>query len=309
MHVSVLGAGALGRVFGVRLARVAGVSVEFVVREARLAERGPFRVESAEGGEAHVLDAPARVPAVSPHADAVIACVRGDGLDDALALASAGPDVPVVLTTPMLPRTYARVRAALGDRARATQSSVTGYVRPDGVTRYWISQTAKTLLDDPRRGDAACDALVGALVRAGIDARLQLGVHESNPATATVFLPVLLALGAAGSSDALVADAALSDTMLRACDETRAIAEHVGKVALWAGLLTRFLGPYTLKMGVALAKRRSLEAVAFVEGHLAGDMRGQNAAMAREASAIAEEKGLGHEALDALVARSRGDAC
>ena len=48
MHVTVLGAGVLGRVYGIRLA-AAGDRVTFVVRPERVAEASPFILEQVNG--------------------------------------------------------------------------------------------------------------------------------------------------------------------------------------------------------------------------------------------------------------------
>ena len=223
-----------------------------------------------------------------------------------MAILRAGPAVPVVVVTPMLPRTYARLRAALGPRFVASQSSVTAYTkggeRP--VTRYWISKRAQTLLDEPRAPEPALTALVDALRRAGIEARAEPGVQEMNAATTLVFLPFMLALDAAGSIDALMADAPLLATMFRAATEARALADRCGKIAFWAGLLSRFLGPHTIRIGLALARRQSPEGLAFVEEHFGTGARAQNADDgAEEAVSSPEERGRLRSALGELLAR------
>jgi 2-dehydropantoate 2-reductase len=306
MHVAVVGAGSLGRIFGVRLGS-AGVAVDFVVRPG--GERiAPLRIEAVHGGAA-TLDAPSYVTEVPAHADVVLVCVRGDQLgDDLVALLRAGPSVPVVNLAPVLPRTHARLRAQLGDRLVTAMSSITGYTNEAGVVRYWISQSTKTLLDEPRRPEPAVTAFVEALVQARIEARIEPGVHEMNAATAIVFLPLAMALDAAGTIDALLGDRALLRLAFQAMSEARALAERCGKVAPWVGLVTRFLGPVTIRMGVSLGRSRAPEALAFIEGHFGRKIHGQNLVMAEEACAVADEKGAGHEALDALLVRIRAKA-
>ena len=313
MHVAVVGAGSLGRVFGVRLAK-AGVAVDFVVRAAARAEaRDAIRIEQVHV-DSMTLEAPSWVTSVPAHADIVLVCVRGDQLDDALMEAlRAGPSVPVVVMTPMLPRTYARVRADLGMRTGmgmgtrlvAAMSSVVGYTNASGVTRYWISKVAKTLIDEPRTKEPALTAFVEALARAGIDTAFEPAVHETNAATMILFLPLTFGLDAAGSIDALMDDDALSATMFRASDEARALADRCGKVAFWVSLVTRFLGARTIRMGIGLLRNRSPEAIAFIEEHFGRKGHAQNVAMAAEACALAEEKGTAHDALDELLARLR----
>jgi 2-dehydropantoate 2-reductase len=301
MHVAVLGAGALGRVFGVRLAG-AGVAVDFVVRPSQLGE-GAMRVEPIEGGAAHELLEPSRVTSIPAHADVVLVCVRVEQVDEAIAALARGPAVPVVMTTPILSRTWGRARDALGERLSTAVSSVTGYVNDAGVVRYWISKSARTTIDAPKRVDPALSHFVEALGRAGIEASLEPGVHESAPATAILFAPLVMAIDAAGSVDAFLADRGLRDLAFRANDEARVLAARVGAVAPWTSLLTKFIGPVVLRMSVGLVRRRSPEAIPFVERKLGRGNRPQNVATGREMIALAEEKGTPHAALGELVAR------
>jgi ketopantoate reductase len=303
MHVAIVGAGSIGRVIGVRLAE-AGVAVAFVVRTGH-PHVAPIRVEAVLGSPS-LLEAPAYVEEIPAHADVVLVCVRGDQLDEALvATLRAGPSVPVVSFAPMLPKTYARLRAQLGDRLVAGMSSVTGYTNAAGVTRYWVSQSAKTVLDEPRAPDAVLSSLVEALGSAGVAAQLEAGVHETSAATTISFLPLALGLDAAGSLDGLMRDDALRALTFRAMSEGRALAQRCGKVARWAGLVTRFLGPHTIRLGLSLGRSRAPEALAFVEEHFGRKIHAQNVAMAEEACALAGEKGTEHLALGELLAKLR----
>jgi ketopantoate reductase len=302
VHVAVLGAGALGRVLGVRLAALAKVDVDFVVRESRLGS-GAIAIERASG-EALTLAVPSYASHVPAHADAVIVCVRADQVDAGLVAAlQQGPAVPVVVMTPMLPRTYARASAALPGRVVAGMSSVTGYTNAAGVTRHWISRSAKTLIDEPRPADPVLGALVAALGISGIDAGFELGVHEQSAATVIALLPLFVAIDAAGSIDALVGDGPLLDAMFRAIREARALAEQCGRIAPWASALDRFLGPVTVRVGLALGRRRSPELISFVEEHFGSHARAQNVALAAETLALADEKGAPCESFRALAVR------
>ena len=302
MHVAVLGAGALGRILGVRLALRAQAEVDFVVRASQLGG-GAIAIERV-AGESLTLDVPSRVTEIPPHADVVIACVRANQLDDDLiALLRRGPSVPVAIVTPMLPRTYARMEAALPGRVVAAVPGITGYTDAAGVTRHWISRTARTLFEEPRRPEPILSALLEALGGAGIDARFELGAHESSAATVIAVLPVFLAIDAAGSIDALLEDAPLSRTMFRAVKEARALADRCGEIASWARALDRFLGPLTLRVGLALGRRRSPEIVSFVEERFGRRARAQNVALAAEVLELAGEKGVASEALRDLAGR------
>jgi 2-dehydropantoate 2-reductase len=206
--------------------------------------------------------------------------------------------------TPMLPKDYERLRAALGERIVAAMPSVVAYAKPDGTTRYWLPRPATTLIEEPRTAhDAALAELVGALGRAKIPSRFAMGVHEENPATTVAFLPLAMGLDAAGGLDALLGDASLLTLTLRAASEAGALASKIGKVATWASLIMRFIGPHTLRVGVALARRRSPEAMQYVDEHFGRKVHAQNVAMAEAIVELAEEKATPREALRELTAR------
>ena len=306
MHLAIVGAGALGRVYGVRLATFAGATVTFVVRPARLSD-GAMRIERVDGDQAAVdLATPERLAVVPRDADVVLVCVRGDQLDaDLVATLEQGPDVPAVMLTPMMPADYTRLRAALGGRVVAAMPNVVAYAKEDGTTRYWLPRAATTLIEEARPADATLTALCEALDAAGISARQEMGVHETNPATTIAFIPLVMGLDAAGGIDALLGDEALLDLSLRAAAEGATLAHRVGKVATWASVVLRFVGPTTLKLGVALARSRAPEAVAYVEAHFGRKLHEQNVAMADAIVDLARERGVPHDAMIELTARLR----
>ena len=96
MHVTIVGAGALGRVYGVRLA-AAGNNVAFVVRKARVTETSPIAIEQVNGAKRQDrLDAPSRVVSVPPDTNAVLVTVRFDQLGGELSeILRAGPQAPI----------------------------------------------------------------------------------------------------------------------------------------------------------------------------------------------------------------------
>src|SRR5262249_55632040 len=76
MHIAIIGAGALGRIYGVRLAK-SGDDVSFVVRSAHLADTGPIAIELVGGDYGpDVLEAPRRVDTPPPDADVIVLAVR-----------------------------------------------------------------------------------------------------------------------------------------------------------------------------------------------------------------------------------------
>ena len=73
MHVAVVGAGALGAVYGVRLAK-SGVTTSFVVREARAQKAGALALEQIDHEHRKdTLDSPSYVTSVPADADVVLA--------------------------------------------------------------------------------------------------------------------------------------------------------------------------------------------------------------------------------------------
>ena len=97
MHVTVIGAGVLGRIYGVRLA-AGGDQVAFLVRSERAAEASPFVLEQVNGPRRRdALDRPERVTEVPRGTRAVLLAVRFDQLgadSPLLALLRQAPAVP-----------------------------------------------------------------------------------------------------------------------------------------------------------------------------------------------------------------------
>ncbi len=308
MHIAILGAGALGRALGARLATLGKVDVDFVVREARLrvARDGAIALERV-GGDALTLAKPSYVASLPAHADAIVVCVRANQLDDALIGAlQQGPSAPVVVVTPMLPKTRARVAAALPGRLFAAMSNVTAYTNAAGVTRHWVSRSTRFLIDEPRPADAALTGLATALGSAGIDAGFALGAHEMSAAVVLAMLPIFIATDIAGSVDALVGDRKLLKLAAGALTEARALAERCGAVPPWVRLLDRFSGSLTAKVGLALAQSRSPEIVSFVSDHFGRKSHAQNVALGAELLALAAEKGAPSGSIRALVEMQTG---
>src|SRR2546430_513123 len=98
MHVTVVGAGVLGRVYGVRLA-AAGERVSFVVRPERAEDAEPFVIEQVNGGHRRdVLDRPDRVVAIPRESTAVLLAVRFDQL-----ARTGAPLVDLIAKAPAVP--------------------------------------------------------------------------------------------------------------------------------------------------------------------------------------------------------------
>jgi len=80
LKVAILGAGALGRVYGVRLAQAHDVT--FVMKKTH--EQEPFQIERVDSEESHTLEEPVCAHAVPAEANIVLVCVRAEQLDEAL---------------------------------------------------------------------------------------------------------------------------------------------------------------------------------------------------------------------------------
>jgi 2-dehydropantoate 2-reductase len=269
MHVTIVGAGVLGRVYGVRLA-AAGDAVSFVVRPERAGETTGFVVEQVNGARRRdALDRPERVTRVPASSAAVLVTVRFDQLAAAssplYALLREAPAVPLVALTPMLPKEREAAERAIGRRLIAAMPGAAGYLDERGVVRYWQTAVAPTLVDAVTMGetqrppaqvdDTAVDALLFRLGKAGLPAHRERDVAGLNAATTIAFFPLVAAIDAGGGIDRLLADKDLLVTVIEAAHESDPLGRKVGKVASWAHLLTRFVGPYTLKPGVTLARR------------------------------------------------------
>jgi 2-dehydropantoate 2-reductase len=309
MRVAIVGAGALGSVYGARLAHFADCDVSLVGRSP--APAAALRLERVEDGETLSWQRPERVVAVPPGAEIVMVSVRYEQLGGVAAHVGEGM-APVVVLTPMMPQDRALLADALPGRVVAAMPSVVSYCNDAGAIRYWLPSAATTLVE-PLSGEdtqphappaaAATAELVGRLNRADIRAKLADDVLERNVATTVSFLPLTLALDVAGSVDGLLADHALVTLALQATDEGRELGRAVGRAEAWASALLRFVGPRSLKVGVRLARSHAPEPFAYVEQHFGRKLHSQNVAMAARVVELARERGTRCDALTQLLAR------
>ena len=156
MRVAIVGAGALGSVYGARLARFAGCEVSVVARAP--APASEVRLERVEDGEVLRWQVPARVTA-APRRRRRRARLRA--LRAARARcprASRRRSAPVVVMTPMMPQDHAMLAAALPGRLRTGMPSVVSY--QNDAKRHPLLAPARG--DDVRRAVA-----LGAVRRGG----------------------------------------------------------------------------------------------------------------------------------------------
>jgi ketopantoate reductase len=309
MHVAVYGAGALGSVYGVRLATRARTTVSWIVRPSKVTLRDPIIIESVRNDERETIDAPDRVAEIPGDADVVLLAVGTDDLD-AIRPVLQARDVPIVVLTPMLPKDWDRMRSTFGARVLAAMPNVVAYARkandddhPESVIRYWLPP-APTRIDEPRRtGDIAVRELARRLDEAGLQAHLELGVHEKNPATTVAWIPVAMAFAVAGSADALAKDDSLLSLTTRACREGVSLGKRIGSMEPWAAFSPVIAAPWALRTWLGLLPRISPEALFYAEEHFGRKLDGQHRAMIREMIDLAKAKGVEHQALRELATR------
>ena len=323
MHVIVLGAGALGRVYGARLA-AAGVAVSFLVRQSRIDEHHSFVVEQVNGDKRRdVIEKPRRITAIPQDATFVLLTVRFDQVDcirhdpdnELAKLLLAGPTIPIVVMAPILHPQLDGLRSVVGRRVVSAMPGAAGYVDDvddRGVVRYWATGIAPTLFDDEAIGEGQplvrdiLEVLARRLTNDGMPARIEKDVAGLNAASTTAFFPLVAAIDAGHGVDGVLNDKALLETALAAAKECETLAKKIGKVAPWTQLLTRFVGPYTLKPGITLARRVAPETVRFVEKHFGRKLHAQNLAMGETIRELGRQHVIDMPQLDHLLHILRG---
>jgi ketopantoate reductase len=313
MRIAIVGAGALGRAYGVRLA-LAGEDVRFVVRPARAAAPEPFVLEQLSGDkEHHTLERPRLVTSVPEDIDLVVIAVHLDHVVEAAApegstrvadLLAAAPNVPIVTLTPLFPSQLAALEAASGKAIFAGIPGVAGHIDERGTLRYWVPRSAMTFFD-ARAAHTPVEELARRLTRAGIPTQLAADVGSLNAATTIAFFPFTAALGIAGSVDGVLASKEIIHAVIEAAKECDVLAKKVGRVASWAQLLGRFIGPFTLKPGIALARRIAPEAVRFVEAHFGSKLTAQHAVIGASILELGRERGVPMPELAKLLAMKK----
>ena len=310
MRIAIVGAGALGRAYGVRLA-LAGEDVRFVVRRARAQSTEPFAIEQVNGDkERSVLDHPnlvTEVPAdseivlVAVHLDHIVKADAPEGSTSVPALLAAAPNVPIVTLTPLFSKQIAALEAASKKTVLPGMPGVTGYIDDRGVLRYWVPRLAMTFFDQ-RGAKTVVEELARKLTRNGIPTQLEKDVGALNAATTIAFFPFTAALGIAGSVDAVLANKELVQAVLESVKECEALGKKLGRVASWAQVLARFIGPFTLKPGIALARRIAPESVKFVEVHFGPKLGEQHAVVGEAILDMGRERGMPMTELQKLLA-------
>ncbi|MBS2013320.1 MAG: hypothetical protein JST00_10560 [Deltaproteobacteria bacterium] len=304
MHVAVYGAGALGCVYGVRLAMRTGTTVSFVVRPRRVSERAPFVIARVGERTTESIEEPRRTSEIPSDADLVLLAVGTEDLE-AIRPTLAASAVPIVVLTPMMPSEWRAMRDAFGDRVLAAMPDVVSYVNDEGIVRYWLAP-APTRIDEPRASSKDADvvrALARELTEAGLDGRLELGVHEINPATTVCFVPLMMGVALAGCLEALAKDAELLDLSRRGCREGAELARRIGRPEPFAPFASLVALDLPMRALVRLLGWRSPEALHYVDVHFGSKLVAQHQRMAAAMVDLAVEKGVPHEALAEIAQR------
>ena len=320
MHVTVVGAGVLGRIYGARLA-VDGEEVAFVVRPDRAAETSPFFIEQVNGGDRReVIEHPVRLTEIPEGTDIVLVAVRfhellpepgsqavahAKGFDLREILRAGGSRrAPVVVLTPMLEGQAEALNEASGRPIVPAMPGVAGYMNERGAVRYWIPTATSTLIDEGAGGRSsrpALEALARHLTEIGLPTRLEPDVAALNAATTITFFPLIAAIDAGSGIDGVLGNKELMGAVLESAKESEVLARKVGKPATWGHLLMKFVGPFTLKPGVALARRLYPESVRFVESHFGPKLHEQHIAMGESILAIGRANEIPMPALERLL--------
>jgi 2-dehydropantoate 2-reductase len=299
VHVAILGAGALGRVFGAHLV-AASQRVTFVVRAARTQERAPFVVERQGLRKRRlVVRDPCRSAQIPGGADVVLLAVRVDQLDEGLeALVRHGPPVPVVSLTPLLPLSLERVASWVDDRLFVAMPTLAATPRADGVDAYWSFRASPSLFEP---GAREVTALVEALRQSGLPARLADDVRRTNPATTLAFFPISVAVSRAGGTEALLRDAGLTELGARGAQEAFVLARRIGRVEPAAALLLRRMTPSTLRLSFGVLCRLLPRATTFVDDHFGTKLVAQHRVLGAEILELGRREGVPLPSLEALL--------
>lgn len=304
MHLAIVGAGALARVYGARLSLRARADVTLVVRPGRCEDQRPLRIERIDGDREVDTWTDPRLASVIPEGtDVVLVTVRGDQLDASLDALLDTTGALIVILTPMMPDDSSRLTARYGTRLRAAMVGVVAYVNDAGSCRYWLPRSATTLIDSTSGFSPALRELASALDAAGIETRLEPHVGDSNLATTVAIVPAAMGIDAAGTLDALLGDRELLDLTLGAIKEGLTLGGRIGQGASWLGVLKPFIGPRMLRIGLSLGRKSSPEAFAYVEKHFGRKLHAQNVRMGEAVIELAKIRGTPHASIIGLLER------
>jgi ketopantoate reductase len=303
MHVAVIGAGALGRTYGVHLS-AAGVNVSYVVRPSRINETGDF-VVARMNRDKRTLEAvsPRRYTRVPEDADVVLLAVRSEQVDAALeSVLSEAPPVPVVLLTPFLPQSEAHIAGVLGGPCVVALPTVAARLEKGRVECY-LPPFSKTLFESGAGRPREVEELVAALNGAGLPAGFSNGVRLRNPATTIAFFPLTVGLSAAGSMDALLANPELCTLTLASVRDAVRLGRRVGPVGLPLSVALATCTRVILRVAVAMARFVAPALADLLEQHFATKLVAQHRVLGREILELGRQYGAEQHRLGELLRR------
>jgi ketopantoate reductase len=235
----VVGAGALGSVFGVLLEHQKH-EVAFLVRPGRRAGLGRILLAHASTGETRARERPKvyELGEAVPPFEWALLTTRGDQLDEGVAAVNTHlrPDCTIAVCAPATPETWARLVAAHpGGPLVAVGPVVSVWSEEPGVFRWFLPPLLKTMVSgegDPAAGRAAAE-LAGYFTAAGLPARAVPSLGRATALLNGAGMALLAGWELAGwDLAALSRDRELAGLTATAMAEaTRASGERAGGVA------------------------------------------------------------------------------
>ncbi len=303
MHAVIVGAGALGRTYGVHLAS-AGATVSFLVRPERMAERAAYVVEPLRGRRpALTLNEPTRCVRMPDDADVVLLAVRREHMNASLQrILADAPAVPLIALTPLLPQSEAQLAGLIQGTCLVALPTVAA--RSDAQrTQFFVPPFAKTLIESELGQPEIVQQLIDTLNRGGLPAAWSRGVRRRNPATTIAFYPLTLGLSIAGSLDRFTADRELCPATLSAVREALRLAARIGPVTPPLRLALRWANATLLRIAVRSARLLAPAVTELLEEHFAAKLARQHRVLGDEIIELARQHGTSMPALASLLAR------
>jgi ketopantoate reductase len=301
MRVVVVGAGALGSVYGARLACMSGCQVNVVARAPAAAR--VRRLECVHDGSSLDWAVPARLERAPADAQVILVFVRYEYLD-AVVDRVAGSAAVVVLMTPLMPQDFARLSAAMPGRLAVGMPSIVAYENAAHAVRYWLPHGSTTLVEvaEPDTRPELTE-LVAKLQFAGVAAKREPNVLARSAATTMSILPLAMAVDIAGGLDAALADDALLALAREAAEEGRKLGATFGQPEPWASLVPRFAGPRMLRAAAALTRSHFPETITYIDHHFKSKLHAQNLLLCSRVLELARQRRTRCEAFARLLGR------
>lgn len=303
VRVAVLGAGALGRVYGVHLAE-AGEQVSFVVRPSRLTETRAFVIQRRNGDRLRrQIAEPRRVSEIPPDTALILLAVRADQLnEDVERLLQSGPEIPVVALTPLLPLSLARLEGWTAANCFVAMPALASSEGPDGVDEYWAFRASPSLFEERDvNGNDSVRALVVSLRRSRLPARSSRDVRQRNPATTIAFFPISVAVSRAGGVEPMLANPQLASLGAQAAREALVLAQRIGPIELPLVLALRGVTPRTLRWVFSVVGKLLPEANHFVDSHFGTKLQAQHRVLGAEILELGRAHGVALPSLERLL--------